>query len=768
MNIFKKVFSLSLFVLMACFNQGFSQTRTFLSVQDTTVGQDVPIRISGLRSLQDLDFYLLKPDQTSLKFQEQANKNGIIEKTIHDLHFQKSGLYTFHLPEKDLEKSFKVSPGPVSSYTSTITVDKKSLEADGNETSRIQVWVRDAFDNPLSDIPVQFISSRHEDLIVGQGKTDAQGRATAQVRSQTPGTSTISVMAGTTLIYERVPLVFFLSDPTLPYRGNTDQNDTFSQFLKAQVFGEDIQNQVAYFDIQDMPNEIKINETVTFKVIAKDLSGEIARDYTGTVRFSSSDDQAELPPDYTFTAEDQGTHTFFLAASFATPGRQSFTVHDDDEFRITGEVQVDIVRGSAPVAPPQNPALQIVSPLPGTYQTPRITLTGKTQNVEAVRIMDGDRQVVEDLPVDYEGNFVFQTPRLGEGTHIFQVFDMYSDLSSETLIITIDSTPPENLSVLVDPQGLLEPGQEFQVFVSASEPLSSVSAIFQQVLTQLIPSDQGFSRTLTAPLQDGEYPIHVIAQDALGNEIRKDNAGLIQVKTPQTPTPDPTPPPQEPVSQAPESVKEVQVRPGASTKTAQNLDPENKVTLKWVPPTNANNIKQYKIEIAETHLTKNQVPENEIGVDDDLFLDLFAEDEVALDEDPPALDLLSPSQNSDDDVPRDPESGEILFFNDFDLTPDNRNEWYVEGLRDDRQYFFRIVSVGEDGQQSPPSQIQKGLTLGALRALNEKSTPFPPSPATDLSQTGSDVQMHILSGVIALLGGGLILFYFRRKKNLYM
>lgn len=727
--------------------------QAFLQASNATVGETVNVHASGLRSFEQTVLELQRPDDSILTLKSVSDKNGILTLPIHSVHTQKAGIYTITLKrsEGDISSSFEMFSNIISPYTSSVVLTQSSLEADGEAEGRITVSVRDAFDNPIANAPIRFLSSRNDDYIVGQHRTDTHGNATAKIKSQTPGTSTISVLAKDTLLFQKPEIVFFLSNTHTKNVGNTDES--YGEFLRAQIFGDDIQNQIAYFTIENLPSEAIVNETITFKAVAKDINGDRVPNFLGTVRFSSSDDRAILPPDYTFTPEDQGEHTFFLATSYGTPGQHTLAIHDLEDFRISGEASINVVLGKEKVTPPSNPALQIITPQSGTYQMSRATITGQAQNVEAVRLMDGQITLIEDLEVDSEGNFVYQTPRLGDGTHIFQAFDMYSDLTSNQVTIQIDSTPPEGLSVVVEPQGLLNPGQEFDIFVTANEPLSSVRGIFQQVLTQLIPSDDGFKRTLTAPLEEGSYPVHVIASDALGNEIRKDNAGIIQVKLPEEEPlpPEPAPKPKDPVS-PPGTVKNLHTQSGSSLAD----DAENKVTLFWSPPEGENTPKQYKVEIAEVNLFGDTtIPEDEIGVDDDLFSDLFAPEETESEEEP----LL---EKTDSDIPADPTSGEILFFNDFNLTPDNRTQWYVDGLQDDKKYFFRVVTIAEDGQESPASEPVEGLTPGAVRALN---TPKPSAPKGDLVNSGTESSIGtVIALIIALLGGTVVTFFWKRRQ----
>jgi hypothetical protein len=723
-----------------------AQTQPFIAVQNGVVGENKLIRISNLNANQNSEFVLTRPDQTRLNFVVQTDDFGVAQTTIHNLHTQQSGKYTLHIQKNGIwsERSFQMFPGSISSHTSEIKFDRKSLAANGYDSAQFEIIIRDAFGNPIANTPVQVISSRNTDTITMAPKTNIQGKVTGTIQSNTAGVSSLSVLAQKTVLFEKPQIVFYTAQNRIPNAGSSG-NGNYGEYLRAQIFGNNVDTQAAYFVIEDLKQEAYLNETLSFTVVAKDINGDTVPTYLGTVRFNAPGDiDATLPQDYTFRVEDQGSHTFPIALSFGTVGEQKIEVHDLEDFRIAGEADINIVLGSSPVQPPQNPALRIITPQPGKHQTSQVTITGKATDVLAVRIVDGPYTLVENLQVDDDGNFVFQTPRLGDGVHIFQVFDMYSDLSSDSVRIEVDTTPPNSLSVSTNPAGPFQPGQEFELFVSADEELSTVSAIYQDVLTQLIPSENGYIRTLTAPLLPGEYPINIIASDILGNQIEENNAlsiAVVESQAPFQPTPTPTPDPAAPTEppMAPSSITNLHAKSG-----------ENKITLFWSPPSNGN-IAQYRIEFAETELfqtTPNQEEDGDIGVFDELFNSLYEEEE---EQTPDLLPLIDTQTNSTQENPIDPTTGEILVFSQFNITPDARTQWYVDNLQDDKKYFFRVVAIDQNGQQSTPSNIINELTLGAKRSLIPEKTP----------ETGSDDTVIAL--LIALIGGGISMIIFKRK-----
>lgn len=732
---------LSLFSLALCFLGGITQAQSniFIAVQNGVAGESISVRVSGLSAQEKQTFSLLRPDQTRIPFSLLADDFGVAETTIHNLHVQKSGIYSIQLEKNNqpFEKRFEIFPGSISSHTSDIQFNRYALAGDGQDFSQFEVTIRDAFGNPIQNTPVQIISSRNTDQIKINSKTNTKGTVTGNIRSNIPGVSSLSILAKNTVLFKKPQIVFYTVNKSIQ-NGGSSGDRSYGEYLRAQLFDDD--TQVAYFTIENLKPEAFVNEMLSFTVVAKDINGETVPNYQGSVRFNSPGDMdSTLPHDYTFNLEDQGRHQFSIAVSFGTIGEQTLEVHDMDDFRIAGEATINIVLGSSPVEPPSNPALQIITPKPGKHQSSQLTITGKATDVQAIKIVDGQYTIVENLQIDDEGNFVFQTPRLGDGLHIFQAFDMYSDLSSNSVNVEIDTTPPNTITSYITPEGPLEPGQEFQVFVSADEPLTTVSVIYQDVLTQLIPNEDKYTRTLTAPLLPGEYTLDIIASDMLGNKVEKNNAVEVAVKEeePFTPTPVETPEPPKP----PSTITNLHAKSG-----------DGKITLFWSPPSEGN-IESYRIEFAETELfqtMENNEDEGDVGIVDDLFNSLYGEDNT---EAPDLLPLIDTESNTTNETPIDPTTGEILLFSQFNETPDARTQWYVDNLQDDKKYFFRVIAIDANKQESPPSNILNELTQGAKQSLIPEKAP----------ETGSDGSVVAL--LIGLIAGGFVFFSYRKRTH---
>jgi len=98
----------------------------------------------------------------------------------------------------------------------------------------------------------------------------------------------------------------------------------------------------------------------------------------------------------------------------------------------------------------------------------------------------------------------------------------------------------------------------------------------------------------------------------------------------------------------------------------------------------------------------------------------------------------------------DAETGE----GDFNIVPDNRTQWYIDGLLDDREYFFQVIAIDEMGNESPVSKKVFAMTAG--------STMHSVAPKPDeLEKSGGTAPFWPI--IIAVLAGGGILLLSKRR-----
>ncbi len=696
MNLKTKFF---FFLFPLLFVAGVSAAPTFVTVSDSLAGEDVAVRASGFFAHESATLSILRPDQTRLSLPVSADEFGSLRTVLHGLHFQKAGPYelSFSRATGTEQAHFTVFPSAISAFRSTVSVEREAVEADGKTSAFLSATLRDAFGNPISGSPVQIFSSRNQDTLHAEKTSNAEGIVRAQIFSDTPGVSTISILAGDVLLFSKPEIVFFLSDSDLKNVG-ADGDLSWGDYLKAQLFDGGDAAAVAYFSFENVTPDVTVGKTFTAKVIARDQNGDTVTSFRGTVRFSSSDDRAQLPADYQFTNEDQGEHSFFLAFTFQTPGEQTLAVHDLNDFRISGEAKFTVsLKGGTVDVPQPSESLVLLTPRPGTYRSARATITGESTACPTIKLTDGPTVLAEDLSVDARGKFLLQTSKLGTGVHLFQaVCGNDPELVSNQLMIRIDQNAPQQIVVTVDPEGDLDPGQPFRVRVTANEPLSGASSIFQSVLTPHEPEGEALVTTLTAPLACGEYPLDVKAIDLLGNEADFPNSALIRVV-------------------GCDVVGEGGAGDGKGGAGGEDTIPptpvenlsaqseEGKVTLLWSPAEDDGAIANYRVEFG--------------------CRELGGADEIAFDQ-----------QNT---------------------TPDNRTQWYVDGLADTEECEFRVVAIDAGGNESPASQTLSGLTSGAAERMHA-------SVPKDLEKSGGSATWPL---IFAILAGGGMLILARRKSR---
>lgn len=565
----------------------------FLSTVDIEAGQTETIRISGLTREESVRIELERPEKNNLSFDLTTNVTGSESFVIPSLHTETSGEYFVHLYRSfsqipSVSESFIVSPGSISRFKSQISLSEETIPADGKSFSKIEVAIADAFGNPIPNVDIRGFSSRNEDRVILPQKTDANGKAFGKVFSATPGVGIISLLAGDIILFEKPEIVFHMDSAPLKNAGSSG----FGKYLQSSLFNSDNVGTASteYFTIEGLNPEQTANEDLTIRVSAKDANGNVDTGYTGTIRFSSTDNKAILPSDYTFKPTDQGVHTFYLAISFGTVGQQTLSVLDIDDFRVSGELSVNVLPQEGDNPPPQNGdgCFGINIPTNGAkFSASRITLSGCSDICPAIKIVDGPTVLVEGLAVDTNGQFSYQTPNLADGYHEFQIqCASNEDLVSEKVGINVDRSAPTVLSVELSPSSCVEPGNPFEIKVGSSEELSNASCTVNNQSIGFEALDiKTFSGNANAPNTPGQYPIQCSIFDVLGNELYEENAGLLEVCSAPD-EPEPEEPPTENVP--PSCVSNLNAKPG-----------DGKVTLFWSPAEDDTGIQNYTVLYGE-------------------------------------------------------------------------------------------------------------------------------------------------------------------------
>ncbi len=626
----------------------------FVSVSDGLAGQDLNLRVSGLQSNELVNFSLQQPGQTVVDFSLAADPLGVIADQIYGLHVQSQGDYRLVMTRPTLgnlvtQDRFAIEAGSVSSYRSKVELSRRSAPADGAAEIDFVAYLRDAYGNPVANKSVQIVSSRYADALPTGLQSDANGVVRGSLSATDPGVSILSLLVDGVVLLERPELIWHLPVGDHISVGQSDSGG-IGDFLKAQLFDDEFFQEIAYFTVEDLPSEVIVNRNYTFRVEAKDADGNTVKDYSGRVRFSSSDPQAQLPADYGFEPADQGIHTFALAVSFATTGSHTLSLNDLTNGQISGTVEVNVVDKAGGGGDATTGEIRILTPTPGTYRTSRITITGTAPRNTLLKIVDGPTTLIEDLVTDGSGEFVYQTPALADGLHKFVVMSMDGALTSGEVSIRVDQTPPRALGVEIDPPTGIEPGKVFQVNVSSNEALSSATCTFNGATTELSPAGDRFNGTFQAPSSCGEYPMGCSVADVLGNQLTEPNAAVVSVCGGGGDLAEP-----EELVEVPDApVPTTTAIPPTAVSSLSAEPGDRRVTLFWSPAKDDGAVMSYQID--------------------------FGTSAVNLDQ-----------QN---------------------ITPDDRTQWYVDGLKEATKYYFTVRAIDANGNLGAVSAPVEATTFG--------------------------------------------------------
>lgn len=738
-----KSVGISLILFPIAFSHAF-----YVNVNDTLAGDEASLQITGLTANEGVSATLVRPDKSKLNLSFQANHDGIVQNEIYGLHLQQSGTYGLeivrnsvaNLTEKDI---FTVQPGAPSKYRSRIQTPVTTLPADGAALSPLNITIKDAYGNPVPGQKIKVFSSRNEDVINLASTTNAKGLVKGTVFSTTPGVSIISALVNEEILFEKAEVVFHL--PATPM-GPSGQSG-IGRFLKAQLFSDDFE-EVAYLSIEGLSAEVLTEQGYTFRVLAKDTNGNVVKNYEGQVRFSSNDSGASLPADYTFTRTDQGAHEFAVATAFSTPGKRTLTVTDIENSSIQGQVELNVVSKNVVVEPPIGDALMILTPNPGTFSSPRMTITGRGEAGIPIKITDGPTVLVENLSLDINGDFFYQTPALADGRHLFRAETMDGSVVSNVVEIRIDNTPPRVLAVEVDPPSGVPADGIFRVSVSSNEPLSTATCTFQGTPNALNRSGDNFVGDINTGEQCGTFPLTCTVADILGNELQENAAANIQVcgNEPIITGMDTD---EDGLTDEIEGLNGDEDSDGVPDYLESNLiDSTGNGIVDQKDPTNDSD-KGGKNNITEKNESLNPLSPADDGGSN---LPPTAVSNLSAESGEKRITLYWSPARDDKAVTRYRvifgETPENLYG--VNMTPDNRTQWYVDKLPPATKYFFKVIALDASGNEGVASNLVEATTFGEILQ----------SAAVPESGASFNIWFPLL---LSFLGGILFLFFGRRK-----
>ncbi len=687
----RNIFTKALGVLLGVFLFGTSfASDVFVSLDDGISGETVSVRVSGLMMNEDIGMRLLRTDKSAIVFSEKADEQGVLNLKIFGLHLKKAGEYKL-----EISRIFNPSNPIIKSFNvfpGVVSAYRSEIKMD-KESIAADGEAQGRFVITLKDAYGNVVPKQKVQVFSSRNEDLVIYDKISDEYGIVKGYVQSKTPGISTLSVVTNETIVYQKQEIVFYLSdknalkNVGAGDNLGQFLKAQLFDDVGFQEVERFTIEDLPSEVSMDKRYTFRVVAKDVDGEVVPNYLGKVRFASGDDQATLPADYEFDEMDQGSHTFALAVIFGSAGEHTLTVSDLNDFRIAGEATVTVVDSSKTTISDGEPGIKILTPTPGTFRSSRITITGKVIGADYVKIEDGPTELIGELEVDASGEFVYQTPALADGTHKFRVSSVDGSLISEEITITVDQSAPTVMLVELDPRKVMTPNESFAIKVSSNEILSSAKCILDEIQTELELSGDRFVGTFQAPNACGVYPISCSVSDLLGNELEEPNAEIVNVCG------------DDPNVGGEGNVKSKQNKPtptGISPTAVSNLSAvsgENRITLFWSPAKDDMDVEKYRI--------------------------LFGLNRKDL--------------------------------NEFNITPDNRTQWYVDNLDIGRNYYFQVFAVDSEGKTGIGSNIVQATTKGD--SIHNSAPRRAPTSGGN----------HWLPAIFALLIGGLFTIKMRKK-----
>ncbi len=594
----------------------------------------------------------------------EVDEDGQIHYRFDPKDLEQSGSYELSAYYKRhsssaLKSSFEVLPAEPDLSHSKVSFSSSVLKP--NQDIQMSVQLMDAFENPVTGHRLSVEpSSEAVEVFSSEFVTDEEGQMNFTLMGAGDG---------------RVNLSFF--DLTL---GQNILAPTSIALVGGAAIEEDVRlaesGPVDSFLITGLDNETEsgLEQSVTVKAI--DEEGFTVLDYTGTIRFSSSDSQASLPNDYTFLAEDQGEHTFSLGVKFVTLGEQTLTVVDLDDIQVNGEEDTTVVPDEDASTSYDNDFettdferegdFSLSSPATGSYSESSVQVQGEAEyGYTAVVFLNGEEAGETDI--EYDNSFSYSLEDLSDGVYTVFVEIQEDDgsliESSDSEVVTIDTTPPSLVSITVDPKTNIQTGSSVVVTVLSEADLEDSTLIFQEEVNALeeTATPGKYQATLVMPETEGDYSLDVFLSDSLGNEVEYRDELTLTVSDEES-----TDSPETPNTSDTSNSSESQIGKVVGLIATGN---EEKVALSWESPESALSIAYYRVYYG---------PSSE---------SLFAVSE----------------------------------------TTDASSNWTIPDLEGGQSYYFAVTAVDIEGKEGPLSQAVLGTPKASTGSTISTPPPYPVS-----------------------------------------
>ncbi|QQS59052.1 Ig-like domain-containing protein [Candidatus Peregrinibacteria bacterium] len=570
MTLKTKLFFLFFFALLFS-PQGVLATNSLRIVAtDTISGYSSAIRTSLGNPRDRVIFRIEKPDGSLIELEGKADEAGVAKIDFLGYHTKEVGIYhvTAYVGDTQFSDTFEVFPDVTSPIHSQVMAIKDSAEANGADTIKIRVTLRDRNGNPISNHFVDLISSRASENIdpLGNGATNAFGEIYFYVTSSEDGISYFSALdrnAGVTL-EDRAKAVFFRSrtDQTSSYQADLFHTDSFfSDNKNTQTIDDSNDEQglgfigydppeeagvLHHFEIEIEPSEgdeVHIGRDYNLTIRAVDADGIVVTNYEGTVVLASTKG-VSLPGggagnsgNMVFSAKNMGVVTASLAIRFSEVGEQTITAYELDldtggVTNIIGKKTITVVEsctngncdpeGKDPSGPEKD--IVIATPSGGTTLGTTVPIAGTASLSGEVRAFV-DNIALATFPVEKNGSFAGTISVLTTGGHVLVVKDSANpEKVSDPISFNVRNTPPALLDFSVTPTGTFSPGEVASVTVVSQANLQEVkiSLTGDSVDTRsfsLLESESNpgnYKSSFAVPAESGTYILSVRLKDSFG------------------------------------------------------------------------------------------------------------------------------------------------------------------------------------------------------------------------------------------------------------
>lgn len=449
-----------------------------------------------------------------------------------------AGMYTVQLETNgkatEYSTEFEILADSTHESSSTLTSDTSYIAADGSDSAKVTVILRDRYGNPLANRPVKLISSRTEDMVENLTfETNQTGEQQFMVRTQKAGAISlraIDFISGNILTSELI-IDAGSNEQNLAIGGNDNLYSGFSNRplyrpgSSTTNFGANLQAQVGYGPVAGFviaaPRTLKVNEDATIRITAVDAEGNRVEDYTGTILLSSTDPNALLPiinGQVPMRVQDTGSKQLVLGTRFRTAGEHELHAVDSTNSSVGGYTTITVTGGSGPNGATK--LIQVDEPKDNAIlNETSVTITGTTEPFVNLIATGGIEEVLSET--DINGEFRIQVeldPEIAE--HTLRVQDDSGLLDSGNIDVVFDATPPDILSVTVSPENPTE-GTDALIVIETDDTVAAFAAKLdnKELEMNTTPSKPNTYQALIEAPKAGSHEITITIVDEAQNEV---------------------------------------------------------------------------------------------------------------------------------------------------------------------------------------------------------------------------------------------------------